>query len=537
MAEAAQELLSSPDRLEHALAEYLRHELNAPIAAITRFLDVLVEDARRAHLDDAISDLNRMRSASAELGTLVGRIIDPAVVIPKDQVAVDAFRKRLRHDLRTPLNTIKFFGETLVEDIRNTEHKKLLHALEQVQDAAETLRIQIDAVVDRTGQSGIASKSGQAKPVSLVSDLLSVTAPVNLEREVVRRGLSNRILLVEQGTVNRDLLAPHLLREGHGLEAVEDVESAHDRLVDDHFDLILLDLVTSSKGGFEFLCRLKSNLYTRHMPVIVISPRDELDAALRCIEAGAEDYLPAPLNPILLRTRIDACLEKKWLRDRARKHLEELHSEKQRSETLLLNILPQNIVSRMRNGEKIIADRYPEATILFCDLVGFTPLAAELPPHEVLEILSTVFSRFDRAVGEHGLEKIKTIGDAYMVAGGLPEPLPNHTKRAAKLALEMLTIVMELRDTLHINLKVRIGLHAGPVVAGVIGAHKFVYDVWGDTVNTASRMETAGATGRIHISSEARRALGDAFHVEPRGQLRIKGKGMMETYFLLGANE
>jgi len=509
MAEA--ELLSSPDRLENALAEYLRQELNVPIAAITRFLDVLIEDAGRAHLDEAISDLNRMRSASAELGTLVGRIIDPAVVIPRDQMAVDAFRKRLRHDLRTPLNTIKFFGETLVEDIRNTEHKKLLHGLEQIQDAAETLRTQIDAVVDRTGQSGVASKSGQAKPVSLVSDLLSMTAPVNLEREVVRRGLSNRILLVEQGTINRDLLAPHLLREGHELEAVEDVESAHDRLVDDHFDLILLDLMTSSMGGFEFLCRLKSNLYTRHMPVIVISPRDELDAALRCIEAGAEDYLPAPLNPILLRTRIDACLEKKWLRDRAGKHLEELRHEKQRSETLLLNILPQTIVGRMRNGEKIIADRYSEATILFCDLVGFTSLAAELPPHEVLEILSTVFSRFDRAVGELGLEKIKTIGDAYMVAGGLPEPLPDHTRRAAELALEMLAIVGELRGTLGINLKVRIGLHTGPVVAGVIGAHKFVYDVWGDTVNTASRMETAGATGRIHISSEARRALGDAF--------------------------
>jgi adenylate cyclase len=258
---------------------------------------------------------------------------------------------------------------------------------------------------------------------------------------------------------------------------------------------------------------------------------------LRCIEAGAEDYIPTPLNPILLRNRIDAFLEKKWLRDRERKHLEELHSEKQRSETLLLNILPQTIVGRMRNGEKSIADRHAEATILFCDLVGFTPLAAALPPHEVLDILSTVFSRFDRAVHEHGLEKIKTIGDAYMVAGGLPEPLPNHTRCAAELALEMLAIVRELRETLRINLKVRIGLHAGPVVAGVIGTHKFVYDVWGDTVNTASRMETSGATGRIHISGAVRRALGDAFHFESRGQLRIKGKGMMETYFLLGAKD
>ena len=172
----------------------------------------------------------------------------------------------------------------------------------------------------------------------------------------------------------------------------------------------------------------------------MISALDELDTAVRCIEAGAEDYLPKPFNPILLRAKINASLEKKWLRDREQKHFEELRTEKLRSESLLLNILPQNIVARMRAGEAVIADRFDHATILFSDLVGFTVLASSFAPDRILELLSSVFESFDRAVQEQGLEKIKTIGDAYMVAGGLPEPLPDHTRRVAALAIEMLDI-------------------------------------------------------------------------------------------------
>jgi len=146
-----------------------------------------------------------------------------------------------------------------------------------------------------------------------------------------------------------------------------------------------------------------------------------------------------------------------------------------------------------------------------------------------------VFSRFDRAVSDHGLEKIKTIGDAYMVAGGLPEPVAEHAARVADLALEMLEIVNATRIAMGIDLNVRIGINSGPVIAGVIGTHKFIYDVWGDTVNTASRMESSGAPGHVHVSADTRLMLGEAYLFEPRGSLDIKGKGVMDTYFLLGS--
>src|SRR5262245_38177773 len=186
----------------------------------------------------------------------------------------------------------------------------------------------------------------------------------------------------------------------------------------------------------------------------------------------------------------------------------------------------------MRDGEKVIADRIIDATILFCDLVGFTALSQELSADRIIELLSRLFSAFDRLAVEHGVEKIKTIGDAYMVAAGVPEPQADHVLRIATLAPHMLETVDAIAQETGRKLRARIGIHTGSIVAGVIGTYKFVYDVWGDTMNTASRMESHSLAGRIQISAATRAALGDRFELEPRGTVDIKGKGMMETYFL-----
>ena len=289
------------------------------------------------------------------------------------------------------------------------------------------------------------------------------------------------------------------------------------------FDLVLLDLVMPGMSGFEVLCRLKADTSTQHIPVIMISALDEIDSTVRCIEAGAEDYLPKPFNPILLRARIGASLEKKRL-------LDELRVEKERSEALLLNILPRTIVERMRRGETVIADRIAASTILFSDLVDFSSLAAKFSAEETVKLLELLFSRFDALAARHGVEKIKTIGDGYMVAGGLPETCTDHAVAVAEMALAMLSAVEDTRHAVGRPLQLRIGLHTGELVAGVIGTRKLAYDVWGDAVNTAKRMESYGLPGRVHISATIRQALGEAFYFEPRVRSRSKAKGRWRPF-------
>lgn len=208
--------------------------------------------------------------------------------------------------------------------------------------------------------------------------------------------------------------------------------------------------------------------------------------------------------------------------------------EYERSEGLLRNILPVSIGERLKRHEKPIADQIDDAGVLFADLVGFTELAHRVRHERVVEILDDLFSAFDRLATRHGLEKIKTIGDAYMIASGVPEPKPDHHSALAACALDMLAVVRGQRITDAPGLGLRIGIHCGPVVAGVICETKFAYDIWGDTVNTASRMESHGVVDAIQVSAEFRQRLQGAFSFDYRGSIEVKGKGRMETYLLTG---
>jgi adenylate cyclase len=211
---------------------------------------------------------------------------------------------------------------------------------------------------------------------------------------------------------------------------------------------------------------------------------------------------------------------------------ERLDRAHERSEELLLNILPTTIAGRLKANGGTIADGFAEVTVLFADIVGFTKLSSHLQPERVVAMLNELFCSFDDLAGAHGLEKIKTIGDCYMVAGGLPEPRADHAEAVATMGLAMLAAVRDFNARRGESLAIRIGIHSGPVVAGVIGKRKFVYDMWGDTVNTASRMESHGLPNQVQISDECRRQLAGKFRLTSRGTIEVKGKGAMETWFV-----
>ena len=254
-------------------------------------------------------------------------------------------------------------------------------------------------------------------------------------------------------------------------------------------------------------------------------------------EAPAQLDVSGPQSSLYIKQYLgEITNQAKELEERVALRTRELDAARRRSDTLLLNILPAPIAERLKQGEHMIADHFADVTVLFADIVGFTQISTQLTPERAVDVLDAVFSEFDRIAGHYELEKIKTIGDCYMAVGGLPEPQANHAERVANAALEMLPALSRVRQVArHAVVRPDRPRHSGDAVAGVIGRQKFVYDLWGDTVNTASRMESHGVGDRIQCTERFYRLMGDRFTFTPRGQVDIKGKGMMPTYFLVGA--
>ena len=528
-------------RTERALVAYVRQELSSPAIAIMGYAEMLMDDAVQANRGQLADDLQRILDASRTLHRLIISLLDPATIHQFDGSAdLAGYRRTLRHDLRTPINAIKGYGEMLREDAAVGGAEALVADLDKLLGEATLLLDRIDGLVtfssgDAPSSDGTGPAATEAgAPARMVESLLKAVRPIAAKEADLAAVQPSRILVVDDNASNRDLLSRRLQRQGHTVLQAEDGTIALALVEKEALDLVLLDLMMPGISGYDVLALLKSDPRFRKIPVIMISALTELDSIVRCIEAGADDYLAKPFDPTLLRARVGSSLEKKHLRDREREMVEALRIEKERSEQLLLNILPKAIVTRLNSGETVIADQLSNVTILFADLIAFTKLSSKLSARDLVRVLNGLFSEFDRLALDLGVEKIKTIGDAYMVAGGLPEPRADHAHAVADMALAMVETVERMNCDLPIALQMRIGIHSGDVVAGVIGTHKFVYDIWGDAVNIASRMESHSLPNRIQISAATHRHLHPRFRLEPHGSVDIKGKGPMETYFLLG---
>lgn len=511
-------------RLQRALLAHLRQEFMAPAAAIVGYVDILIEDASRLSLAATLPDLQRIHAAGHALHALLQSVL--AREFSGDGALFDP--AKLRHDLRTPINAIKGYGEMLVEDATDNGHEALLADLGKLLEASDGVLRRIDALVDFRGDGGAQTTPprGMGGVVEAVRAIRAVSAaPAGAE-------VRGRILIADDNASNRDLLGRQLARAGHTVAEADGGNAALARAAAEPFDLILLDMMMPDISGYEVLSRLKATPATADIPVIMISALDDLDSVMRCIEAGAVDYLLKPFEPTLLRARIGSSVENKILRDREKLMVEELRREKARSEELLLSILPQAVVDRIHAGETMIADHVDDVSILFADIAGFTAMASRQTPGELVHFLNGIFSAFDEITFRFGGEKIKTIGDAYMAAFGLLDGRRDHAEAAARQALAMLAEVPRLRTGGAAALDLRIGIHTGPAVAGVIGQRKFSFDVWGNTVNIASRMESLGEPGRVHVSAAVAEALTGRFSLTPRGPIEVKGAGTMQTFFL-----
>ncbi len=351
------------------------------------------------------------------------------------------------------------------------------------------------------------------------------------------------ILIVDDQEVNVMLLVQTLRGAGYArvtsTTSPVDVCELHLR---NRYDLILLDIQMPVMDGFEVMKGLKKIETDGYLPVLVLTAQP--DHKLRALQAGAKDFISKPLDLAEVLIRVYNMLEVRLLLQETKLLYDRVVGEQKLSDRLLLNVLPESIAERLKERSavtadgitEVIADSFANVTVLFADIVEFTKFSEGVSVEVLLGVLNDIFSRFDRIADERGLEKIKTIGDSYMVAAGLPIAVADHTERAAHMALDMNEAMERFNRESSYQLKVRIGIDTGAAVAGVIGKRKFLYDLWGDVVNTASRMESHGIAGRIQVTDATRQRLSDPFLLEKRGIISVKGKGEMHTWFLNGRN-
>lgn len=336
-----------------------------------------------------------------------------------------------------------------------------------------------------------------------------------------------RVLVVDDEEPNRLLLRDPLEARGYAVEEATHGEEALRVAAARPPDVILLDLMMPVLDGFQTCRRLKSQPVTAPIPVLMVTALSERQERLLAIQAGANDYLTKPVDLQDLILRVGNAVQVKRLYD-------QVQAERERSEQLLRNILPAPVAERMKRGETPIADAVPEAGVLLADLVGFTRLASTVGADHVVELLNEVFTAFDLLVERSGLEKIKTIGDAYLAAAGVPLPHPQPARAVATLALALRAETQRINENYGTSFRLRIGLSVGPLVAGVIGRNKFAYDIWGETVNVACRLCGAARPGEILLPAETAWRLEERFEVGASRPVELKGLGLLQVRPLHG---
>lgn len=333
------------------------------------------------------------------------------------------------------------------------------------------------------------------------------------------------ILLVDDDEGNRYTLSRRLMRENFSdITEAFDGRMALAKLRERPFDLVLLDVMMPEMDGYEVLSHIKSDMTLRDIPVIMISALDAIESVVRCIELGAEDYLPKPFNPTLLRARIGASLEKRRLRFQEETYLRQIESEKRKSDELLHAVLPPGAIRELKATNEVRPRRYEGVAVLFCDIVEFTSYCDRNAPEKVVAELQALIEEFERIVATQGLEKIKTIGDALMATAGLLQPVEEPLVAAVRCGLDLVAGTQRVSP----HWGVRVGIHYGPVVAGIVGKRQFLFDLWGDTVNMAARISACAGVNSVFISSLEWMRIRSFCQAKSRGAFDLKGKGRIE---------
>ena len=483
------------------------HELRSPLNHILGYSEIASEDAAAAGCQQIVADLHSIHAAGQRLLAVIESTLAPAAstITPVAPETID-------REVREPLNQIIGYTDLVAEEATAAGEESIAADVMKIRRAAERL---LAVVAERVVVGPVAQPAMQR-------DTVDVQLPTSQP---------GTILIVDDSPENREMLSRRLVQLGHEVGFAADGIACLEQVRQQAFDLILLDLWMPKLDGMSVLEQLKADPQLRAIPVIVLSADDDPQTVVRCIALGADDHLRKPCDPVFLRTRIGASLEKKRLRDREQAYLDRIEQEKRRSDELLHVILPPDVAAELKEHHAVKPRRFDDVGVLFCDVVGFTAFSERATPEDLLVHLQTMVELQEEASGRYGLEKIKTIGDAFMAAAGLGSGM-DPAVASVRAGLEMLEAIARVPP----HWQVRIGIHCGPVFAGVVGRRKYQYDIWGDTVNTAARIEQAAVPGAVCVSRPTWLRVAHAFTGKSLGVVPLKGKEPMEIFQVTGLN-
>ncbi|HEY9072755.1 MAG TPA: response regulator, partial [Desulfobaccales bacterium] len=504
------------EQTPQALWAHLRHELRTPLNAIIGYSEMLLGDADDPGLADYVSDLNQILSAGHQLLEIINDLLDPNQVASGEVVFnLASLVANLHYKVRIPLNSVIGFSEILLENATEQGLVDLIADLKKIHSAAELFLSRVNEIVDFTKiDAGLKASSPEvAERSSLIHRALTSLRELAPDRAAVPGGESGSILVVDDNEINRDLLSRYLERQGHTVQVADNGRQALEMIATGAFDLVLLDIMMPELNGYQVLQNLKHSETWRDLPVIMISALDEIDSAVRCIELGAEDYLRKPFNPVLLRARVQACLEKKRLRDlkvKQQRQLTELNASLELRNRFIRqtfgSYLSDEIVDTiLQKGGLKIGGEKRRATILMADLRGFTSISERLPAEDVVAMINIYLETMTEIIQKYQGTIDEFIGDGILVIFGAPILRPDDALRAVACAVEMQLAMTSVNDRNrqagYPEAALGVGINTGEVVMGNIGSKKRIkYAVVGRAVNLTGRIESYTLGGQIFIS-------------------------------------
>jgi len=530
---------ASGEQSPQALWTQLRHELRTPLDAIIGSSELLLRDADGLGQADFISSLNLIHSAGQQLLKIINNLLDPKKFTSGDVIFnLASLVANLHYKVRIPINDVIGLSETLLANATEQGRPDLSADLKKIQSAAEYVRSYINEIIDFSKIDAGLKKSGaeDAERLALIDQVMLSLRGLAQDSAAVTGYESGSILVVDDNGINRDLLSRYLERQGHAVQVAPNGRQALEMITTGAFDLVLLDITMPGLTGYQVLQHLKHSETWRDLPVIMISALDEMDSVIRCIELGAEDYLPKPFNPALLRNRVGDFLEKKRLRDlkvEQQRKLEELNTALElRSrfirETFGSYLSDEIVDTILKEGGLKIEGEKRRATMLMADLRGFTSISERLPAEDVVAMINIYLETMTEIIQKYQGTIDEFIGDGILVIFGAPILRPDDPQRAVACAVEMQLAMTSVnarnRRSGYPEVALGIGINTGEVVVGNIGSQKRIkYAVVGRAVNLTARIESYTVGGQIFISESTLDGCGSICRIDTAMQVMPKG--------------